>query len=143
MKRYLTILVLSCVLMTGCTPSTATRGNYLFDDDIQSIQPMVSTEFDVLNILGTPTSKAVFDDSTWYYVGLKTEKESFFDEKVTDRRVYKITFDDSKFVKSIEQMDGEAIDVPVASRVTPTSGNEVTAIQQIIGNIGKFNPGNK
>jgi outer membrane protein assembly factor BamE (lipoprotein component of BamABCDE complex) len=139
MKSLFTILACFLIL-SACTPSTATRGNYLYAEDIQSIQPMISTEFDVLNILGTPTAKAVFDENTWYYVGLKTEQESFFDEKVTERRIYQVTFDESKFVKSISEVSNDPIDVPIASRVTPTSGNEVTALQQILGNIGKFNP---
>lgn len=143
MKHILGLLMIPLFTLAACTPSTATRGNYLFDEDITLIQPMVSTDYDVLNLLGTPTAKAVFDDKTWYYVGLKTEQESFFDEKVTDRRVYQITFDDSNFVKSVDEITNEPLNVPVSSRVTPTSGNEVTALQQILGNIGKFNPGNK
>lgn len=141
MKKFLPLVFVLASITTGaCTPSTATRGNYLHDEDLTAIQPMVSTDYDVLNILGTPSSKAVFDDKTWYYVGLKTEKESFFDEKVTQRRVVQVTFDDSNFVKSVTELDDEPIDIPIADRVTPTSGNEVTVLQQVLGNIGKFNP---
>ena len=139
MKRFiLTALIL--LTFNACAPTQATRGNYLFTEDIQSIQPNSSTQYDVMNILGTPTAKAVFDDNTWYYVGLKTEKKSFFDEKVTDRQTIKITFDDTNTVTSINKVDGKALDVPLEGRITPTSGNEVTFLQQVLGNIGKFNP---
>jgi outer membrane protein assembly factor BamE (lipoprotein component of BamABCDE complex) len=140
MKKLLGLATISIIALSACTPSTQTRGNYLFSDDIARIQPMVSTEIDVLNTLGTPTAKAVFDENTWYYVGLKTEKKGFLDEKVTERQTVKVVFDESKFVKSITNVDGDPMDIPISSRVTPTSGNEVTAIQQILGNIGKFNP---
>lgn len=140
MKKFLTLSAIALLGLTACTPSTATRGNYLFAEDIALIRPNISTEIDVLNLLGTPTSKAVFDDSTWYYVGLKTEKVGFMDEKVIERQTVKITFDESKFVKTVSQVENDPIDVPIANRVTPTSGNEMTAIQQILGNIGKFNP---
>jgi len=140
MKKLLGLATISIIALSACTPSTQTRGNYLFSDDIARIQPMVSTEIDVLNTLGTPTAKAVFDENTWYYVGLKTEKKGFLDEKVTERQTVKVVFDESKFVKSITNVDGDPVDIPISSRVTPTSGNEVTAIQQILGNIGKFNP---
>lgn len=126
--------------MVACAPTHSTRGNYLIAEDIQILQPGASTRFDVLNLLGTPTSKAVFDKDTWYYVGLKTEKESFFDERVTERQVYKIAFDESGIVQSINKVDDEALDIPLASRITPTSGNEVTFLQQVLGNIGKYNP---
>lgn len=139
MKRlFATALIL--LTLTACASTDATRGNYLFEEDIQAIRPNSSTQYDVTNLLGTPTAKAVFDENTWYYVGLKTEKKSFFDEKVVDRQTVKITFDDTNTVTSVEQVAGDALDVPLASRVTPTSGNEVTVLQQILGNVGKFNP---
>ncbi|PCI00790.1 MAG: hypothetical protein COB76_02710 [Alphaproteobacteria bacterium] len=143
MKSLFTLFLISSFALCACSPSTATRGNYIFAEDIQSIQPVITTQFEVLNTLGTPTAKAVFDENTWYYVGLKTEKKSFFDEKVTDRQIYQIVFSEDKSVKSITKIEGEPVEVPVASRVTPTSGNEVTALQQILGNIGKFNPQSK
>lgn len=136
----LTISITGLTALSACTPNNATRGNYLHAEDIQTIQPMVSTEYDVLNMLGTPTAKAVFDDKTWYYVGLKTEQKSFLDPKVTEKQIYKVSFDESGFVKSIAQVDEEGVDVPLASRVTPTSGHDLTVMQQILGNVGRFTP---
>ena len=143
MKRLLSnfVVFLGLILtLSACTATEQTRGNFAFEEDIAAIQAGQSTQSDVLRLLGTPTAKAVFDDKTWYYVGLKTEKESFFDEKVTDRQTIKITFNDENIVDQIENLQSDALDVPINDRVTPTSGNEVTAIQQILGNIGKFNP---
>tara|TARA_B100001750_G_C15432051_1_gene558821 strand:- start:337 stop:786 length:450 start_codon:yes stop_codon:yes gene_type:complete len=139
MKRLFatTLILLSLV---ACTPTEATRGNYLFQEDVDAIRPNSSTQYDVVNLLGTPTSKAVFDDNTWYYVGLKTQRKSFFDEKVVDRQTIKITFDDTNTVTAVEKVEGEALNVPLENRVTPTSGNEVTILQQLLGNVGKFNP---
>ena len=140
MKKFLALSTIAVLGVAACTPSTATRGNYLFAEDVALIRPNISTQNDVLNILGSPTSKAVFDDNTWYYVGLKTEKKGFLDEKVVQRQTVKVSFDESGFVTSVDQIDNDPIDVPITSRVTPTSGNEVTAMQQILGNIGKFSP---
>jgi len=128
------------LLIAACSPTTQKRGNYLYQDDMDMIQAGVSTKYDVLNILGTPTAKAVFDEGTWYYVGLVTEKESFFDEKVSDKKIYQIEFDADDVVVILSEVTKEGMDVPLASRVTPTSGNEVTFLQQILGNLGKFNP---
>lgn len=139
MKKILQIFII-LVFVSACTAMETTRGNFVYVEDVALIKPLESNQSDVLKIFGTPTTKAVFDDNTWYYVGLKTEKESFFDEKVVDRQVYKIVFDDAGIVQSITQEETDAMDIPIASRVTPTSGNEVTFIQQVLGNIGKFNP---
>lgn len=139
--RYfiLTLSITSLTALSACTANHATRGNYLHADDVRAIQPMVSTEYDVLNILGTPTAKAVFDDKTWYYVGLKTEQKSFFDQKVIEKQVYRVSFDESGFVSEIAEITEDAIDVPLASRVTPTSGHNLTLMQQMLGNVGRFN----
>jgi outer membrane protein assembly factor BamE (lipoprotein component of BamABCDE complex) len=123
----------------ACTPKELTRGNYLFPEDVASIQAGASTKRDVLNIFGTPSAKAVFDENIWYYIGLKTEKTSFFDEDVTGRQTVQVTFDENDRVVAIENLDTQAVDVPKSRRVTPTSGNEVTILQQMLGNIGKFN----
>lgn len=136
----LLLTAISFTILSACTPTTATRGNYLYAEDISMIQPTISTQYDVLNTLGTPTAKAMFDETTWYYVGLKTTKESFFDEKVKEHQVYKVVFDELGTVSLISQVDNESVDVPLTSRVTPTSGNEVTFLQQLLGNLGKFNP---
>ena len=138
MKQIVLFIAILCIT-AACTPTTNTRGNYILGDDIARVRPQETTQNEVLRLLGSPTSKAVFDDNTWYYVGLKTEKESFFDEDVTDRQVYKITFNDEGIVQQIDREAGEPVEVPIASRVTPTTGNEVTFIQQILGNLGKFN----
>jgi outer membrane protein assembly factor BamE (lipoprotein component of BamABCDE complex) len=140
MKKFLNLSAVAIITLAACTPHTQTRGNYLFAEDVSQIQPITSTKIDVLNLLGTPTAKAEVDDNTWYYGGLKTEKKGFLDEKVISRQTVKVVFDENQFVQSVTNVDGEPLDVPLASRVTPTSGNEVTAIQQILGNIGKFNP---
>jgi len=137
MKILVTLFI--SFLLFACTPATQKRGNFLFNEDIQSIQAGTSTEFDVLNILGTPTTKAVFDNKTWYYVGLRTEKESFFDEKVIEKRIHKIQFDENGTVLIFAEINEDGVDVPLSGRVTPTSGNEVTFLQQILGNLGKFN----
>lgn len=138
MKQLFTALAMILIL-AACSPTEVTRGNFLFEEDIAAITPYQSTQFDVLNLLGSPTTRAVFDDNTWYYIGLKTEKESFFDETVDERQTIKITFDDTNTVTSISHVNDEAIEVPLATRTTPTSGNEVTFIQQMLGNLGKFN----
>jgi hypothetical protein len=35
----------------------------------------------------------------------------------------------------------DAVPVAVASRTTPTPGNEASFLQQLLGNVGRFNPG--
>ncbi|PZP55514.1 MAG: hypothetical protein DI586_06570, partial [Micavibrio aeruginosavorus] len=50
-----------------------------------------------------------------------------------------LTFAPDGFVDSmVERRDGRE-DVAIVKRTTPTSGNEITFVQQMLGNLGKFN----
>ncbi len=42
-------------------------------------------------------------------------------------------------VDTIERIDAPGVDVPHVRRKTPTSGNEITVMEQLIGNVGRFN----
>lgn len=137
MKKIL-LMTLTLLALTACAPTRATNGVFLNPDDVAKV-PAGATRADVLQALGTPTTTAVFDDNTWYYVGQKTEKTAFFDAKVTDRKVYEVKFAEDGTMTSIRDATGESIDVPVTRRKTPTSGHDLTVAQQLLGNLGRFN----
>lgn len=138
MKKTITFAALS-LLACACTPTQATRGNIVEDYRLEEITPGVSTRQNVLQSLGSPTTQAPFDDTVWYYIGQKTEKTGIFDPKVTEQKVVVVTFDPNGVVQTAEKVDANRIDIPRVREKTPTGGNDVTAIQQILGNIGKFN----
>jgi len=138
MKKMI-LIAASLLVLSACEPVRSTNGVFLTQDDVMAIKPGIATRADVLQALGTPTTSAVFDDTTWYYVGLKTRKDAFFDAKVTDKSVYEVKFDELGTVSSVQQVEGEAIDVPLARRKTPTSGHDLTFAQQLLGNLGRFN----
>jgi outer membrane protein assembly factor BamE (lipoprotein component of BamABCDE complex) len=135
-----TALALMLALTLGaCAPTNATNGTFLTRDDVVNLQPGTSTRSDVLQALGTPTTTAVFDDNTWYYIGQKTTKKAFFDPKVTDREVYEAKFAEDGTLTSLKEVTDPAIDVPIVRRKTPTSGHDLTIAQQLLGNLGRFN----
>jgi hypothetical protein len=46
-------------------------------------------------------------------------------------------------VKKIEEVRPGHIDFPIARAKTPTHGNDITFMQQLLGNLGKFNKAEK
>jgi len=138
MKRILLASV-AILAISACAPVKNTNGMFLDMDDVSTISEGTSTRADVLQTLGTPTTTAVFDENTWYYIGQKTEKKAFMDPKVTDRRIVEVQFDEEGTVTRIAEVDGDAIDVPINRRITPTSGHDLTFAQQLLGNLGRFN----
>ena len=102
--------------------------------------PGNTTKDQVVKILGTPSSVGVFNDKYWYYISPRTKQFAFFDPKVLDQQVYVVDFNDDGVVKAVDHKtlkDGQEI-VPVA-RATPAPGRELTFLEQMIGNLGKFN----
>ncbi len=134
-----TLLALTAALsLAACAPTKATNGVFLTDEDLAKV-PATATRTDVLQALGTPTTTAVFDDNTWYYVGQKTEKTAFLDPKITDRTVYEVKFAEDGTMTSLRKVDNGTVDVPLVRRTTPTSGHDMTIAQQLLGNLGRFN----
>lgn len=134
--------VLSCIAiatLAACTPTQATRGNIVEDYRMAEIVPGVSTRTSVLQSLGSPSTEAPFDANVWYYIGQKTEKTGIFDPKVIDKKVVVVAFNADGVVDTIEEVKADQIDVPHVRRKTPTSGNEITVLQQLLGNVGRFN----
>lgn len=133
-------MTVAVLALAGCTPTKAVRGNLVEDYRLEQVKPGMSTASDVVGILGSPTSTDPFDPNIWYYIGQKTEKKGILDPKVTQERILRLTFDpDTRILSDITPVDNQRNNIPLAKDVTPTSGNEMTAVQQMLGNMGKFN----
>ena len=132
-------LFAALLLASACTPTEAIRGNIVEDYRMAEVIPGVSSRTSVLQSLGSPTTVAPFDDNVWYYIGQKTEKRGIFDPKVVDKKTVVVAFNADGIVDTIENIDADLIDVPNVRRKTPTSGNDITVMEQLIGNVGRFN----
>jgi outer membrane protein assembly factor BamE (lipoprotein component of BamABCDE complex) len=130
--------------LTGCSPRIDQRGNAPDPDDVLAIQPGVDDKAKVFQLLGSPSTAGTFDDKIWYYISKRTATIAFLEPTVLDQQVLEIKFDDGGLVKDMKLYgveDGKVID-PVP-RVTPTGGQELTFMKQLLGNIGKFNAADK
>lgn len=138
--RGVLMLGAAAALLAACSPRIDTRGNLPDPETVLEVQPGVHDRNQVVNILGTPSTVATFEDDTWYYVSRRTEQVAFFKPEVVDQQVLVVKFDGDGLVSDMKVYgleDGQVIE-PV-DRVTPTSGRDLTVLQQIFGNIGRFN----
>ena len=137
----LTVLpVLAAAALAGCAPTIDDRGNLPEPAKIATIHPGVTTRDQVQKLLGTPSSTGVFDNGSWYYISRKTKQVAFLDPDVLDQQVYVINFDNNGLVKNVEHKglkDGRTIEP--APGATPAPGRELTFLEQVLGNIGRFN----
>ncbi len=123
----------------ACSEDIRVRGNIPDTAVVARINPGIHTRGDVESLLGSPSTVSTFQDSKWYYIGQKSTQFAFFEPEVLERKVLVVSFDKSGFVentRTYELADGHIID-PV-DRITPTEGREISILQQLLGNLGKF-----
>jgi outer membrane protein assembly factor BamE (lipoprotein component of BamABCDE complex) len=130
-----------CVVLTlgACAPDIAARGNDPTKDRVDQIEVGKQTRAEVAALLGTPSATATFDDLTWYYISARTQQYAVFEREELDRHVLAISFDSNGRVSDVRELGlGDGRDVDVVQRETPTLGNELSIMEQLLGNLGRF-----
>jgi outer membrane protein assembly factor BamE (lipoprotein component of BamABCDE complex) len=137
-----TAAIVAAMMLAGCSISEDQRGKLPDPDRLAEIKPGSTTKEQVVKILGSPSSASTFDDNVWYYISRKTKQVAFFSPTVLDQQVYIVDFDDKGVVKDLGHKtlaDGE--NIHPAAGATPAPGRELSFLEQLIGNIGKFGGG--
>ncbi|NKB21148.1 MAG: outer membrane protein assembly factor BamE [Alphaproteobacteria bacterium] len=140
--KYIPLLIagsISVAITTGCEETVDVRGNAPDPKLVAELKPGVHKQRDVQRRLGAPSTVATFDNEVWYYISGRVKSVSFFKPELLERKVLTIRFDKKGVVQKIQEIDAtKQKEIELVERETPTKGKELTFIQQIIGNIGKF-----
>ena len=141
--RRLAVCVALCLATASCAwilPPPQTRGNRVDREQLKQLVPGTSTKADVTALIGSPTQRAMFDDNTWLYITEVTRPRIGQTLGVLDQSVVVLSFDDRGVLTAEKTMTSkDAVPVSVATRTTPSPGTEASFMQQLLGNIGKFN----
>ena len=127
-------------LLLSCAPRIDNHGNEVDLDNLVELEPGKTRKTRVSALLGAPSTVSDYGQDTWIYIGGKTKTVAFFRPEIVNRRVVYITFGADGVVNSIGKLseaDGKKIEF--VSRQTPTAGQRITLLQQLIGNVGRFN----
>jgi outer membrane protein assembly factor BamE (lipoprotein component of BamABCDE complex) len=128
------------VMLAACAPTIQQEGNVPDPDQVVRINPGIDDKNRVTQLLGSPSSVSAFQDRTWYYISRRTEQTAFFDPEVVEQEVLAVNFDSQNIVQDMKVYGLEnGRLVQMVDRVTPTHGNDLTLVQQILGNLGRFN----
>ena len=102
--------------------------------------PGTSTRADVTALIGTPTARATFDDNTWIYISEVTRPQIARTQGVLSQDVVVLGFNDQGVLQDVKRLNqDDALPVTVVARSTPSPGTEASFLQQLFGNIGRFN----
>jgi len=127
-------------VISGCESRIDQRGNKPDEDQVVQINPGVDDKNRVAELLGYPSTMSLFSDKTWYYISKRTKTIAFLSPDLLEQEVLQIHFNDQGIVQDMKvytEKDGQQI--AYVDRVTPTPGSELTLVQQLLGNLGKFN----
>ena len=128
--------------LSGCTKDINARGNLPPEDALTQLQPGQQTRQDVQLIMGTPSTVSTLGDETWYYISAITTQYAFYSSEELERDVFALSFDERGILQEVKNLrleDGE--DLQIVERETPTMGREFSLIEQLIGNLGRFDRG--
>jgi outer membrane protein assembly factor BamE (lipoprotein component of BamABCDE complex) len=118
------------------------RGNRVDLDALKELTAGTSTKADATALLGSPTAKATFDDNKWIYISEVTQPRVARKEAVLSQEVVVLTFDQGGVLRDVESLNqDDSLSVAMASGATPSPGSEASFLQQLFGNVGKYNPG--
>ena len=134
---------LALASLSGCI-SYRTQHGYVLERGEASLtaQTGVDTKESVLAKYGEPSMIGTFDRNAWYYLSALDASRAFFKPKTTARTVVAFHFDDAGMVQKVDTIElADAVDVNVASRVTPTRGKELGFWEQLLGNVGQLPAG--
>ena len=131
-------LAISCVLVS-CVQKVEKMGYFVKESNLELVKPNKSSEQEVINILGDPTTKSAFGAKTYYYMERQYKQMAFFTPKLMEQRVIAIEFKPNDIVSkiSVYGKDGAKVLGYDAEKVT-FEGNKVGVFEQMVGNIGKF-----
>jgi outer membrane protein assembly factor BamE (lipoprotein component of BamABCDE complex) len=135
-KAFFLIILM---LLSGCQ-SVDVRGQFVSDSSLEEVNAKKPSQDELIDLIGTPTYVPEYSPNHWYYIQRSLAKRAWFDPKVVEQRIVKITFtNQGKFVEAVLLSDMHDEHIQVDSKYTKTQGTEQTGVQKFVKNIGRFN----
>jgi len=130
------------IAIAACSPVIRNHGYVPAEDELAQIEVGTDTRETVGQKIGRPSTSGLLNDEGWYYVQSRYRHIGPRQPKEIERQVLAITFNEADVVENIGRFgleDGKVVEI--SRRVTETNVKGLNLIQQLMGNIGQFNPG--
>jgi outer membrane protein assembly factor BamE (lipoprotein component of BamABCDE complex) len=128
-------------LASACSGTRSSHGFISDSEEAPQVQVGVDNKSTILARLGTPSTTAVFDEDSWYYISSIEQRFGFNRPKTVEREVLVVRFDNADNVSGVDRygLDRGRV-VAYNGDATPTRGRELGLLEQIFGNIGRTPP---
>jgi len=137
------LAVLAVAGASACAPVQSHSGYRPDYNNVQIADPQVGvdTRETVQQRFGTPSTTAVFDQTSWYYISAVQERVAFYAPRISQRTIMVVRFDAENKVAGVDKYGIERGRVVAYNEeATPTRGRELGLVEQIFGNIGATPP---
>ncbi len=137
-----TLLGVAVISLTACAAIYRNHGHVPSSEELETIKVGVDTRDSVATNIGAPSSSGVLNEGGYYYVATRVRHFGPRKPQVMSRELVAITFNTSGVVRNVERFglqDGQV--VAFERRVTSSSIEDKTFLRQLLGNLGRFNPG--
>ena len=136
------IVAVTIASLSACVTRYRNHGYVPSEEELAEIVVGIDTRDSVIEAVGPPSSSGVLNESGFYYISSRVRFYGARAPKTIDRQLVAISFNTSGVVQNIERFgleDGRVI--PIERRVTSSSVEDKTFLRQLLGNLGRFDPG--
>lgn len=125
--------------LAACAPTLENHGHIPDPEIIKSVRIGQSNREQVQAMLGAPTAVSTFGQEAWYYIGTRVSSLAFLEPELLERKVLVLRYNKAGIVQQVELLEkDDGRDVQIVERKTPTRGKELTIVEQLLGNVGRF-----
>jgi len=133
------LAVSAALTVSGCEDTVDQRGFAATPGSVEKLEVGAQSREDVVRLIGSPSAVATFNPNIWYYISETQEYWAYTKPKVSSQKVIQVTFNESGRIEGIKNYDlKDAENIQMVQRITPTSGKELTILEQVLGNVGRF-----
>lgn len=134
-------LVAAALSMAACAPIYTDHGYVPPEDELEQLVVGIDTRATVEDTVGPPSSQALINDNSYFYVHTRLRAIAFQAPQEIEREVVAISFDDADVIANIEQFTLEdGVVVRINRRVTESGIRDQTFLRQLLRNLGRFSP---
>ncbi|MFT4962533.1 MAG: outer membrane protein assembly factor BamE (lipoprotein component of BamABCDE complex) [Paracoccaceae bacterium] len=136
------IIAVAIASLSACVARYRNHGYVPSEEELAEIVVGIDTRDSVMETVGPPSSLGVLNESGFYYVSSRVRFSGARAPQTVNRQLVAISFNASGVVQNIERFgleDGSVI--ALERRVTDSSVEDKTFLRQLLGNLGRFDPG--
>jgi outer membrane protein assembly factor BamE (lipoprotein component of BamABCDE complex) len=135
------IFILCLTIIAGCQ-SIDMRGQFVSNQEIKEINSEKPDKEKLIDKIGNPTYIPDYSPNTWYYLQRSLVKKAWFNPKVVEQRIVRVTLNKNKVLRAELLENTHNDNIFAHGDFTKTYGTEQTGIQKFVKNFGRFNKTN-